>query len=130
MGKRNNPQTSTDAYKSLDPNNIREMYKKIVSAITDIGPSTYEQIAVHLNEKPERVWKRLSEMGQINLIHRPGDRRIMASGRCGFVWAIGPSPETTTKKKMVMKGPAVQDFSRAINQVKQSIHTQDQLFNL
>lgn len=128
MGKRTKISTSQDAYKSLDPEKTRAMYAKIVKALEIIGPATYEELATYMREKPERVWKRLSEAGRLNLIHRPGDRKIMSSGRQGFVWSVGPSPEPVKKKERVMKGRTVSDFSKAINQVKNSPHITERLF--
>jgi predicted transcriptional regulator len=128
MANRKNPATSLEAYRSLEPEKIAKMYLRIVEALTAIGPSTYEGIATYLNEKPERVWKRMSECLSLNLVHRTGERKIMKSGRAGFVWAAGPSPEPVKKKQRVLKGPSVQDFSKAINQVKQSLKTQEELF--
>lgn len=114
MSKRTNPSTSTDAYKSLQPDQIRAMYVKIVEALKVIGPSTYEQLAAYMNEKPERVWKRLSEAGRLNLIHRPGERRVMASGRQGFVWAVGAPSEPARKRERAMKGKTVAQFAKEI----------------
>lgn len=114
MSKRNNPSTSNDAYKSLQPDQVRAMYVKIVEALKIIGPSTYEELAKHMKEKPERIWKRLSEAGSLNLIHRPGERRVMASGRQGFVWAVGPPTETSKKRERVMKGKTIVQFSKDI----------------
>jgi hypothetical protein len=124
MPKRNNPSTSTDAYKSLQPEKIAAMYVKIVEALTKIGPSTYEQLADYMGEKPERVWKRLSEAGRFNLIHRPGKRKTMRSGRQGFVWSVGPSTETIQREQKVMKGKTVADHSRAIKKLSQPILNQ------
>lgn len=124
MGKRKIIDTSQDAYKALDPQKLSLMHKKIQTALEDLGPSTYEQIADYWQEKPERVWKRMSEAERKGLIHRNG-KRVGAKG----VWALGPSPEPVKKRERVLKGKSVQDFSKAINQVKQSVHSQDQLFS-
>lgn len=114
MSKKKMPQTSIDAKNSLEPDKIRLMYRKILSALEVLGDCTYEELALNMEEKPERIWKRLSEMGRLNLIHRPGDRRIMSSGRQGFTWRLGSGKDVTKQKKKVMKGPSVSDFSKAI----------------
>jgi predicted transcriptional regulator len=114
--------TSKEAYLSLDPDKIRLMYRKISDALIARGPSTYEEIADYLQEKPERIWKRLSECNRIGLCYRTGERRIMSSKRQGFVWAYGHEPETEVKKKKVMKGKTVVQFSRAI------LNQQERLF--
>lgn len=128
MGKRTKISTSQDAYKSLDPEKIRAMYAKIVKALEIIGPATYEELAVYMREKPERVWKRMDECRKLGLCHRPGARKIMSSGRQGFLWQAGPEPEPTKKKERVMKGPSVQQFAKAILQPKPSPITIEILF--
>lgn len=127
MSKRKNPPTSTAAFKSLDPEKIRKMYKDILSSLGALGSGTYEDIANDLHEKPERIWRRLSEMGDMGLIHRPGDRKLMSSGRYGMVWKVGAGPDIQKKKK-VLKGPSVADFSRAILQPPPSPSLQQSLF--
>jgi predicted transcriptional regulator len=129
MPKRVNPDTSTEAYRSLEPEKIAKMYLKIVEALTVAGPMTYEGIAAHLGEKPERVWKRMSEAHRLGLVHRTGDRKVMNSGRQGFIWAAGGTPEPTKKRERVMKGKTVADYSVSINKIKkQTISEVKQLF--
>ncbi len=129
MNKKSAPATSKDAYQSLDPEKIRLMYRKISEALSEIGSATYEQLATHMNEKPERIWKRLSEGQVIGLWHRTAERRVMSSGRSGFVWKAGKGEDEAVKKKKVMKGPDVSSFSKAIlNQPAPSQATQRLLF--
>lgn len=128
MAKRKIPQTSLAAYRSLDPEKINDIHKKILSGLEVIGPSTFEDLADYLHLQPQRVWRRLSELGSAKLIHRPGERKIMKSGRQGMVWALGPPSEEVEKKKRVMKGPTVQQFSKAINQKQMSHNTINRLF--
>lgn len=128
IGKKIYPPTSAEAFHSLDPIKINEIHKKILAGLEVLSSATFEDLADHLHLEPQRVWRRLSELGKANLIHRPGDRKVMKSGRQGMTWKLGPFPESVTKNKIVMKGPAVVDFSRAINQVQQSIPIQQTLF--
>lgn len=114
MSKKQVPDTSKEAFKSLEPDKIRLMYKKIQDALNDLGPSTYEQIAEYWQEKPERIWKRMNEAMKLGLCHRNGERRVMSSGRQGFVWMVGSGVDVTKQRKKVMKGPTVSDFSKAI----------------
>lgn len=129
MAKANIPETSRDAYKSLEPEKIAKMYLNIVKALEEGGPMTYEGIAAHLGEKPERVWKRMSEAHRLGLVHRTGDRKTMSSGRQGFIWAAGGTPEPVKKRERVMKGKTVADYSVSINKIKkQTISEVKQLF--
>lgn len=119
MGKRpNQPETSKDAFHSLEPEKIAKMYLRIVEALKEGGPMTYEQIAKHLREKPERVWKRMSECHRLGLVHRTGDRKVMSSGRQGFIWAEGGTPEPVKKRERVMKGPSVADHAGRIEKIR------------
>jgi len=121
-------ETSLDAFHSLDPDKIKSLHKKIVSALEVIKEGTYEDIASHLKEEPVRVWKRMSECHRMGLIHRTGDRKKMASGRQGFIWAAGQASEEVEKKKRVMKGPTVQQFAKVINQKQLSDNNINRLF--
>jgi hypothetical protein len=128
MGTRKVISTSLDAYKSLDPAKVNLMYKKIHQALEDLGPCTYEQIATYWEEKPERIWKRMNEAAKLGLCHRTEERRVMASGRQGFVWAVGGTPEPVKKRERALKGKAVVDYSRALTQVQMSLNSVEKLF--
>ena len=121
-------QTSVDAFRSLDPAKINEIHKKILAALEVIGSGTYEDLAVYLHLEPQRVWRRLSELSKANLIHRPGERKVMKSGRMGMVWALGPEPKTTKKKELVLSGKSVADYSRAIKKANAPIQPINPLF--
>ena len=128
MGTRKNPETSNEAFRSLDSIKINEIHKKILAALEVLNVGTYEDLSDYLHLEPQRVWRRLSELDKAKLIHRPGDRKMMKSGRQGMVWKLGPSPEPIKKRERVMKGKTVQDFSCAINQVPISKPLQQKLF--
>jgi hypothetical protein len=128
MGTRKVQDTSREAFYSLDPKQLVGLRKKLLQALTEIKCGHYEDIARQAGIEPIRCWKRLSELNRDGFIHRTGERKPLASKRMGCVWAPGGTPEVTKKKERVMKGKTVADFSKAINQVKQSIHTQEKLF--
>jgi hypothetical protein len=127
--KRKNPATSSEAWRSFNPNKLNELHGKILAALEHLGPSTYEDVADFLKLEPQRIWRRMSELGFVNRIHRPDERKIMKSGRQGMVWILGPCPEVVKKKERVMKGSSVSDFSKAIlRQPKPSQQIQQSLF--
>jgi DNA-binding Lrp family transcriptional regulator len=128
MGKRKIVATSQAAYHSLDPARLKADYKKIVDALTVIGEGNYEAIAKQAGRPEEKIWKRLKESCDKGLIHNTGKTVMTKNNRMSYVFAIGPSPEPVKKRQRVLKGPSVQDFSKAINQVKQSLKTQEELF--
>lgn len=86
--KRHNPDTSIAAYKSLEATDLRDIYLRIVSALIVLGQGTFEDIAAHLKIDKSRVWKRLSEMERDQLIHRPGAKKKLSSGRNGYLWSV------------------------------------------
>jgi|GEM_PF-3955856 hypothetical protein len=113
--KRENPQTSIDAYTSLDPERLRKMYKDILWALgqTPEG-ATFEQLARMLKVKDAQVWRRLAEIEKMYLIHRDG-RRVLSSGRFGSIWKNGPPGSEPTVEK-ALPGKSVADYSREIIQ--------------
>lgn len=89
MAKTIYPDTSKEAKDSLSEDHIREIHSKIIGALEIIGEGNFEAIAAHLNMPPEKIWKRLSEMGNDKRIYRPGHKTPTKSGRNAYVWAIG-----------------------------------------
>jgi len=122
MSKRKIIDTSQDAYRSLDPDSIRAMYRKIAAALQALGPSTFEEVAAYLDEKPERIWKRLDECRKIGLCHRPGEKKKMISGRYGFLWKAGDGPDVMDQKTKLKETKSVADHSRAIKKLGQPIN--------
>jgi len=77
---RNNPQTSIDAYRSLDPAKLSDTYKKIILALTELGNGTFEDIAKKMKVDKSVVWKRLSELERANILYRPGTKKHLNQG--------------------------------------------------
>lgn len=133
MRKSNPPQTSIDAYRSLDPANINETYKKIVSALVVIKSGTFEDIAKHLKVEKSVVWKRLGEMEKMKLLQRPGKKKKLKSGREGYVWEINNEYyeicKTIATQYNLKDKPTIQDHSRNIQAIAHSKPPQtNQLF--
>lgn len=130
MSKRKNPATSLEAYRSLDPDLLVGLRKKIYKALVEIGTGNYEDMAIKADIEPVQCWKRISELHKDGLIHRTGERKVLSSGRMGFVWAPGGTPEPMKKKERVLKGKTVADFSKAIlNQPIPSKKVEENLFS-
>lgn len=120
MPKRKIPETSLDAYKSLDAAQIREIYSKILWALDQIGEGTFEDLALALRMPKERIWKRLSEMARLEMIYRPGTKKMLSSGRNGYTWKriTGTTPpEKVTEQSL--PGSTVADYSRSIDKLSQ-----------
>ena len=122
MAKRTVPQTSKDALASLKAEEIREMYRRILEALRLIKEGHMEDIAAACKVKPEKVWKRLSEMKKMGLIYRPGNRKVLTSGCTGYTWRLVGDEPTAPVTERVMKGKSVADYSRKL------IGNQQQLF--
>lgn len=117
MGTRKNPATSLEAYKVLQPEQLRQTYKDILFALSQLGEATTEQIADALKVKPDKIWRRVSEMLRMELIYRPGNKRLLKSGKNGYTWVKTTSGEST---KIVIEkalpGATISDFSKKILQ--------------
>lgn len=128
MGTRKNPETSLLAYRSLDPVRLSTMHRKIIDALSVIGKGNYEQIAAQCGEPEKRIWKRLNEVEKAGAIYNTGETVLTKDNCKSSVYAIGKAPGSVKKKERTMKGKTVADFSKAINQVSQSVHTVERLF--
>lgn len=113
------PDTSREAYQSLHPTEVREMYRRIREALLVIGEGTFEDISSAMSVEPSRVWKRLGEMQKMGIIYRPGIKKPLKSGRNGYIWKITdssqPNNESVTENKPI-PGPSVSDYSRKLIQ--------------
>jgi predicted transcriptional regulator len=118
MSKKQKPETSLAAYRSLDPVQMAEIYQKILWGLGQIKEGSYEDVALAIRLPKERVWKRLSELMKAGLIYRPGNTKILSSGRKGFTWRLvakdGPNEKVTEKS---LPGKTISDYSKSIKQL-------------
>lgn len=115
--KRSNPSTSIEAYKALQPEQLRQTYKDILFALSQLGEATTAEMATALKVPHDKIWKRVSEMVRLELIYRPGTQRLMPGGKLGYTWKLttpGQSIEKVTEKSL--PGKTVSDFSKKILQ--------------
>lgn len=76
--KRNNPDTSIVAYRSLTPEKLNGDYKKITDALKVLGTATYEQISEYIQcREPNVVSRRMKELEEMQLIWKPGEKRLL-----------------------------------------------------
>jgi hypothetical protein len=119
MSQRKYNQNSSEAYKSLDPDSMRQIYKDILFALGNMPEgATYEQLAQALKVKESRVWKRLGEMSDMQLIHRDG-RRMLSSNRMGSIWKKTVSDSAPSTPTRHPKGKNASEYAVAI--IQQSI---------
>lgn len=88
------PDTSIEAYESLEPESIRQVYERILWALGIIKEGNFEAIAAQMCVEPDIVWKRLSELRRDKKIHRPGHKTPTKSGRNAFVYRLGEGDNT------------------------------------
>jgi hypothetical protein len=116
MKKKQLPQTSKDAYASLDPSKLREIYKRILYALSQLGEATTEECAAYLKVDHVKLWKRYSELHTMGLIYRPGTKKLLKSGRSGFCWSLTSTgmPKTDHDMKALKGKPTIADYSRKL----------------
>lgn len=118
MSKRKVPETSKSAFYSLDPVELNEMYRGILSTLTLMNKGTFEEIAAYMKVDKSRVWKRLSELERMGFIYRPGTKKLLKSGRNGYEWALTTKGMPKTDKDIkILKGGTISDFSRRIKEI-------------
>lgn len=122
MRKSNVPSTSKEAYKSLDPAKLRDIYKRILLALSELGGGTFEDIAQKMKVDKSVVWKRLSELERASIIYRPGAKKKLKSGRSGFVWMPLPliGISSIIEDAKLKSTQTVQDHSRNIQAISKS----------
>jgi hypothetical protein len=114
--KRQLPSTSHDAYAQAKPM-IAGHHAKILEALKVLGSDTAEGIAKHLCMEHSQVNRRVSEMERLELIYKPGGKKLTKTGRQAFVWCIrGNSlPKTDAEVNQYKKGvKASSDYSKEL----------------
>lgn len=128
MPRKNPPQTSIDAFRSLEDGELKKTYNDILWALSKIKKGTFEDISKYLKCTPDKIWKRLSELGggRFDLIHKTGETAKLKSGRSGQVWELNIDTPVIEK---LLPGRTVVDFSKAIlNQPKPNQQVVEKLF--
>ena len=118
MGKKL-PETSLEAYRSLEPDKMQQIYKDIVSALSVIGEGTFEDISAWLRIDKSRVWKRLSEMQKLGMIYNTGRKKLLKSNRNGFTWMLttDATPKTDKQENVFKNGQkASTDYAKQLIQ--------------
>ena len=118
--KRKNPQTSLDAYNSLQPEQVREVYTKIIEALKVLGTASTEQIADYTTLPHAKIHKRVSEMERLEMIYRPGNRVPTKAGRSAHVWCLRnnqPKVETEKSQKQLKGQKSIAEYSRSITKL-------------
>lgn len=118
MPERNNPETSNEAWRSITNEQLNDTYKKIIFALNNIGEGTFEDIASFLKVDKTKIWKRMSELQRMEIVYRPGNKKVLKSGRNGYTWMLCGKGIKKVATERTPKGNTVSDFSKNI--LKQS----------
>ena len=117
MAKIKLPETSLSAYHSLKPEQMAEIYQKILWGLSQIKEGTFEDLSVCLRLPKEKIWKRLNELEKAKLIYRPGTKKVLTSGRLGFTWKLVEKDGSTQKvTESSPPGSSVGDYSKKLIQ--------------
>lgn len=122
MSKSKIQETSMEAYRSLDPTKLRDTYKRVILALSELGSGTFEDIAKKMKVDKSVVWKRLSELERANILYRPGTKKTLKSGRSGFVWMVLSLDGISSliEEVKLKSTPTIQDHSRNIQAIAES----------
>jgi predicted transcriptional regulator len=84
------PETSLDAYKSLHPKRLQQMYDKITKALAKLKTGSYEDIATEIGCERNDVSRRLKEMEERFLIQKTGRKLPTKRGREAYEYQLRP----------------------------------------
>jgi hypothetical protein len=114
MPKRKNPDTSLEAYRTLDPIRVSQTMTKIAETLKVIGKGNYEQIATAAGMTEAKCWKRLIDCVRAGLIHRTEETTLTRNGKKSYLYAPGPQPAEPPKSEKSLPGKTISDYSKAI----------------
>lgn len=122
MTERKNPETSLEAYRSLTIDQLNDTYKEIIKALQAIGEGTFEDIAAHLKCDKSKIWKRMSELERMEVVYKPGNKRVLKSGRSGFTYMLtSQNTQRTQASDKLLSGKSVSDYSKTITAIQKNL---------
>lgn len=87
--ERTNPQTSLDAWRSMDGKILADHYCKILTALDLLGTGIYEEIATQVGfTDKNQVSRRLAELERMELVYKTGEKGLTKSNRQAFKYKI------------------------------------------
>jgi len=98
--------TSVEAFNSLTKEYKDHIFVKVATAMSKKlkAGGTYEEISVAVGEKPDRIWKRLSEMVNAKILMNLPSTRPTSSGRKAMVRNLTPNWEKHLLKQLKKVG--------------------------
>ncbi len=87
--ERTNPQTSLDAWRSMDGKTLAQHYQKILFSLDLLGTGIYEEIATMAGfTDKNQVSRRLAELERMELVYKTGEKGLTKSNRQAFKYKI------------------------------------------
>lgn len=96
------------------------MYKKIITTLEKIGEGTSWDIAKALDEKPDRVWKRQSELKLAGIVIDTGKLGLSPDNNPAIIYALFTQKEKykdIPKPEKIMKGEGISHYSKNIDTI-------------
>lgn len=82
-------ETSKEAFLALRPEHLRKMYVRIVEALKVLGTAHYEDLSDYLQcQDRNQISRRLKEMEEMELIWKPGGKKLTKRNRNAFVYQL------------------------------------------
>lgn len=118
MSSRENlPTTSIEAYKSVSPEMLTTHHSKIIEALRLSKKGLmYEQIAAQIKMDKHQVGRRLSELEAMQIIYKPGEKRLTSTSRSAYVYRLVENGEVSTKPEKILPGLSVSDLAKPLIQ--------------
>jgi predicted transcriptional regulator len=94
------PSTSIEAYKMVHDEMRNEHHRKIVAALRKLKIANYEEISTLTTLEKTQVGRRLCELERMEIVYKPGVKKLTRSGRPAFVYQLRPDaklPEDNAK---------------------------------
>lgn len=125
MPVRKMPSTSIEAFRSLEDCEIKKTYEGILKSLSVIKEGSFEDVSKAMKCSPDKVWKRLSELHEkYLLIYRPGGKKVLKSGRKGYIWRLTDlGMEAAKSLESSLPGKTMSDYSRSIRSISATVQT-------
>lgn len=115
--ERQNPITSNDAFRALQPEKLAHDYEGIIRALKSLKLANYEQISTYLGWVDiNKCARRLSEMERASIIYKPGSKSLTKRNRQAFNYSLVVNGEVSAKPEKMLSGKSVGDFAQALIQ--------------
>lgn len=113
------PETSKEAYYSLDHDSIDTLHRHILTALAEMGQGTSEQVSTHTGIAHARLWKRFSELERDEKIYNTKIKHKNKSGRNAFQYALRGSETKLPETEKTLEGNNVNHYVGKILQQKE-----------